>query len=62
VVEALKGSTQDERMQRTLDITYQNIQSLLAGNKIEESSWRNAFRGDRAERMVRPGGGRPVQP
>lgn len=61
VVEALKGSTQDERLQRTLDITYQNIQNLLAGNKIEDSSWRNAFRGDRPDRMIRPGGGRPQQ-
>lgn len=50
VVEALKGSTQDERMLRTLDVAYQNIQSMLAGNKIDESSWRTALRGDRPDR------------
>jgi hypothetical protein len=71
VVEALKGSTQDERMQRSLDVAYQNIQAMLAGQRVDESSWRAAFsRGGDQGGGRQPGGqgpgnrgeGNPVTP
>lgn len=50
VVEALKGSTQDQRVHRGLDATYQNLQNLLAGKPVDDSLWRNAMFGRDGER------------
>ena len=43
LVEALKGSTDDERVQRSLDFTYRNLNNMLEGKPVEEP-WR-VFRG-----------------
>ena len=43
LVEALKGSTDDERVQRSLDFAYQNLNNMLEGKPVEEP-WR-VFRG-----------------
>lgn len=50
VVEALRGSTTDERVLRSLDFTERNLQNIVAGQPVEQ------FRGgpDRG-----PGGGQP---
>jgi hypothetical protein len=57
VVEALKTSTADERVQRSLQFTEGNIQKLLAGQPIEENPWRTMFQGG-----GRPGGNEPGRP
>lgn len=45
VVEALKGSTTDERLLRALDATHQNLQNMLAGKPADENAMREAIRG-----------------
>lgn len=45
VVEALRGSTTDERMQRALTATYQNLQNMLEGKPADNNIMREVFRG-----------------
>jgi len=45
VVEALRGSTSDERLQRALAVTQQNLQNLLEGKPADNSAMRDVFRG-----------------
>lgn len=45
VVEALRGSTTDERLQRALATTQQNLQSMLEGKPANNTAMREIFRG-----------------
>lgn len=45
VVEALRGSTTDERLQRALAATQQNLQGMLEGRPANNSTMREVFRG-----------------
>jgi hypothetical protein len=45
VVEALRGSTTDERLQRALAATQQNLQLMLEGKPANNSAMREVFRG-----------------
>ena len=45
VVEALRGSTTDERMQRALAATQQNLQGMLEGKPANNAAMREMFRG-----------------
>ena len=47
VVEALRGSTTDERLQRALVATQQNLQNMLEGRPVDNSGMREVFRGGR---------------
>ena len=47
VVEALRGSTTDERLQRALAATQQNLQNMLEGKPADNSAMREVFRGGR---------------
>jgi hypothetical protein len=45
VVEALRGSTNDERLQRALAATQQNLQGMLEGRPANNNAMREVFRG-----------------
>lgn len=45
VVEALRGSTTDERLQRALAATQQNLQGMLEGKPANNNAMREVFRG-----------------
>lgn len=47
VVEALRGSTTDERLQRALFATQQNLQNMLEGKPADNNVMREIFRGGR---------------
>lgn len=50
VVEALKGSTADERVQRSLAFTQNNLQRLMNGEQVEDNPWRAMFGGGGPQR------------
>lgn len=58
VLEALKGSTTDERVQRALSASHAALENRLAGNPVDEQALRSLFRGDRGDRGDRGGEGR----
>jgi hypothetical protein len=57
VVEALRGSTTDERLQRALVATQQNLQNMLEGKPADNSAMREVFRGGRDGGFGAGGGG-----